>query len=180
VIPQDWIAYTIQRGDTLFQLALRFGLDIEELTEANCIEDRNNITTGQLLYVPPGTDVTPPAPPTASTISAPSGPLSFDCGNPAAAISQPLPGTVLRGAVAIYGAATHPDFQFYRLQVSGSTTDDASFATLNVYSTPVERGQLGTINTGAFAPGDYWLRLTVVDNTGNWLPQCTVRVRFEQ
>ena len=153
---------------------------MDELTEANCIKDRDNITAGQLLYVPPGTDVTPLAPlATPGTLSAPAGPLSFDCGNPAATISQPLPGTVLRGAVAIYGAATHPDFQFYRLQVSGSTTQDSAFATLDVYRSPVQQGQLGTINTAAFAPGDYWLRLTVVDNTGNFVPQCTIRVRFE-
>jgi hypothetical protein len=50
---------------------------------------------------------------------------------------------------------------------------------LQVYQTPVVSGELGTINTAAFAPGDYWLRLTVVDITGNYPPQCTVHVRFE-
>jgi len=104
---------------------------------------------------------------------------SFNCDNAAATISQPLAGTVLRGAFAVYGTATHPNFQFYRLQVSGSGTADADFATLQVYPAQVYSGQLGTVNASAFAPGDYWLRLTVVDITGNYLPQCTVRVRFE-
>jgi hypothetical protein len=27
----------------------------------------------------------------------------------------------------------------------------------------VINGELGTVNPAAFAPGDYWLRLTVVD-----------------
>ena len=103
----------------------------------------------------------------------------FNCDNPSFTIAQPRAGTVLRGTFAIYGTATHPDFQFYRLQISGSGLDAADFATLNTYRTPVIDGELGTVNPAAFAPGDYWLRLTVVDNTGNYPPECTVRVRFE-
>jgi len=179
-IPENWIAYVIQRGDTLFYLSRRFGLTVPELASANCIEDPDNITAGQLLFVPPGSNVTPLPPAVAYTPARPPGDYpAFNCDNPAATITQPLPGTVLRGAFAVYGTATHPNFQFYRLQVSGSGTDDADFATLQVYTTQVYNGQLGTVNASAFAPGDYWLRLTVVDITGNYLPQCTVRVRFE-
>jgi hypothetical protein len=79
----------------------------------------------------------------------------------------------------VYGTASHPDFQFYRLQVSGGGTGGEEFVTLEVYNSPVTNGQLGTVPSDAFVPGDYWLRLTVVDNTGNYLPQCTVRLRFE-
>lgn len=178
-IPENWIAYIIQRGDTMFRLSRRFGLTVEELAAANCIEDPNNITAGQFLFAPPGSNVTP-QPPLAGfpPFVTASDYTRFDCDNPAATIHQPLPGTLLRGAFAVYGTATHPNFQFYRLQVSGSGTNDADFATLQVYKTPVYNGQLGTVNASAFAPGDYWLRLTVVDVTGNYLPQCTVRVRF--
>lgn len=179
-IPENWIAYVIQRGDTLFALSRRFQLTVPELATANCIEDPDNITAGQLLFVPPGSNVTPLPPAVAYTPARPPGDYTaFNCDNPAATITQPLPGTVLRGAFAVYGTATHPNFQFYRLQVSGSGTDDADFATLQVYTNQVYNGQLGTVNASAFAPGDYWLRLTVVDITGNYLPQCTVRVRFE-
>lgn len=183
-VPRGWIGYTIQAGDTLFRLAMRFNLPQAALAEANCLTNAANITAGQILFVPPGSDVSP------STPAAPAGTLppdnpppggytSIDCGNPAATISSPVAGTVLRGTVAIFGTATHPDFQFYRLQVSGGGTGDGDFATLNVFNAQVYNGQLGTLNTAAFAPGDYWLRLTVVDNTGNYLPQCTVRVRFQ-
>jgi LysM repeat protein len=162
----------------MFALARRFKVSVNDLARANCIANPNDITTGQFVYVPPGSNVTPFPASTAGVT--PSGAYpSFDCGNPAATIVQPVPGTVLRGTFAIYGTATHPDFQFYRLQISGSGTNDADFATLQVYRTPVFNGELGTVNTAAFAPGDYWLRLTVVDNTGNYLPQCTVRVQFE-
>jgi hypothetical protein len=172
----------VQRGDTLSVLSRRFELSVADLAGSNCIEDPNNITAGQLLFVPPGSNVTPPAPATpgvATPARLPGDYPSINCDNLAATISQPLAGTVLRGAFAVYGAAAHPNFQFYRLQVSGSGTADADFATLQVYPAQVPGGQLGTVNASAFAPGDYWLRLTVVDITGNYPPQCTVRVRFE-
>ena len=156
-------------------------VSVERLSEANCIDDRSNITSGLILYAPPGVNVRPQ--PTATTESgsvATGNYTAFDCGNPNATITDPRPGAILRGSFAVFGTATHPDFQFYRLQVSGGGTSDGDFVTLNVYNQPVSGGQLGAINTLAFTPGDYWIRLTVVDNTGNWLPQCTVRVRFAE
>ncbi len=65
------------------------------------------------------------------------------------------------------------------MQISGNE-DPVGFATLKVYNQQVENGQLGTLDTRAFAPGDYWLRLTVVDMTANYPPECTVRVRIER
>jgi hypothetical protein len=180
LIPEDWIKYVIQSGDTMFGLALQFGMSVDELATANCITHPDNITAGQILYVPPGSNVKPL--PSSGTLTAPAAGGnygSFDCGNPSWTITQPGPGTVLRGTFAVYGTATHPQFSFYRLQISGSGTKDSDFATLQVYNTSVTNGELGTINPAAFAPGDYWLRLTVVDVTGNYPPQCTVRVRFE-
>ncbi|MBI5957190.1 MAG: LysM peptidoglycan-binding domain-containing protein [Chloroflexi bacterium] len=177
VIPERWVSYTIQSGDTLFALAQRFRIGLAELASANCITEANNITAGLVLYVPPGSNVTPaaggPGPGSSGNYSA------LNCTNPAATITQPGAGTVLRGTFAVYGTAAFPNFQFYRLQISGSGTNDSDFATLQVYPAAVINSQLGTINSGAFAPGDYWLRLTVVDATGNYPPQCTVRVRFQ-
>jgi murein DD-endopeptidase MepM/ murein hydrolase activator NlpD len=185
VIPEGWIDYVIQPGNTMFSLSRRFGLTVDELARANCIDDPDNITAGQLLYVPAGSDVAPNESVSIGSATRTPGESvaqgdygSFNCDNPSFTITNPKPGTILRGTFAIYGTATHPDFQFYRLQISGSGTEAADFATLNVYQTPVTAGELGTVNTGAFAPGDYWLRLTVVDNTGNYPPECTVRVRF--
>ncbi len=175
-IPEAWIAYSVQPGDTLFSLARRWGVGTSALAEANCLDDPNAITVGQILYAPPGSDVTPR--PTAATAG--TGRYTrFNCDNPSATISDPRPGAVLRGTVGIYGTATHPNFQFYRLQISGSEQPE-NFATLGVYRQAVKGGQLGTLNTAAFAPGDYWLRLTVVDNTANYPPECTVRVRIER
>jgi hypothetical protein len=171
----------------MYRLSRRFNVPVDELAEANCIVDTANITAGQILYVPPGSDVTPPPPGTPAPgstaapgeVSAPGGVLSFNCDNPTATIVQPAPGTVLSGAFAIYGTATHESFQFYRLQISGGGTDSGEFATIDVYRNEVINGQLGTLNAAAFTPGDYWLRLTIVDQSGNYPPECTIRVRFE-
>lgn len=183
VVPPGWITYTIQSGDTLFRLAQRFGLDHERLAWANCIEDPANITAGQLLYVPPGSNVTPVLVSTAQTQSqaTPPGIAQFNCDNPTATITDPKSDTVLRGTVALYGTAIHADFQFYRLQIAGGSPEDSSFRTLDDrHFTPVTNGELGTLDTRLFAPGYYWLRLTVVDNTGNFPPECIVRVRIER
>ena len=176
-IPEAWIAYSVQSGDTLFGLARRWGLRTDELAEANCLDDPNAITVGQILYAPSGSDVT--VRPTTAAGAGTARYARFNCDNPTATISDPRAGAVLRGTVGIYGTATHPDFQFYRLQISGSEQPE-NFATLGMYHQQVIEGQLGTLNTAAFAPGDYWLRLTVVDNTANYPPECTVRVRIER
>ncbi len=49
----DWtVTYNIQRGDTLFAVAQRFNLTLQQLQQANCISDPNLIQVGQALRVP--------------------------------------------------------------------------------------------------------------------------------
>lgn len=49
--PPGWTLYTIQPGDTLFSLALSYGLTVEDFQEANCMAD-TYIWAGRVLYVP--------------------------------------------------------------------------------------------------------------------------------
>ncbi len=44
--------YTIQARDTLFSIALKFGVDIQSLMEANNIQNANLVYVGQVLVVP--------------------------------------------------------------------------------------------------------------------------------
>ncbi|MER3457855.1 MAG: N-acetylmuramoyl-L-alanine amidase, partial [Chloroflexota bacterium] len=44
--------YTVQPGDTLFSIALSFGLTVEELAQANQITDPSTIYAGQVLIIP--------------------------------------------------------------------------------------------------------------------------------
>ncbi len=54
--------YTVQRGDTLYRLGLRFGVTVGALKAANGLVG-NTIYVGQVLVIPgAGTSVTPPQP----------------------------------------------------------------------------------------------------------------------
>jgi len=64
--PLGWVFYTVQPGDTLFALSLRYGVAIYDLRQANCLPGVS-ITVGQNLYVPrvlvnPGTATNTPIP----------------------------------------------------------------------------------------------------------------------
>ena len=50
--PDDWIRYTVESGDTLFQIAQLSLSSVQELVEGNCLESADTITVGQLIYVP--------------------------------------------------------------------------------------------------------------------------------
>ncbi len=135
-----------------------------ELQQANCITDPDTIRYGQVILVPPGRIVNSPS-------------SAIGCDNPAARITSPRPGAVLRGTITVTGTAALSNFNFYKLEVR---PDDGSvWNNFAQTSQPVSDGVLGTLNTGLFAPGVYWIQLTVVDRTGNVpiLP-CAVRVRF--
>lgn len=46
--------YTVQRGDTLFRIATRFGISVNVLAQANSISDPTLIYAGQQLIIPAG------------------------------------------------------------------------------------------------------------------------------
>ena len=51
------VTYTVQRGDTLFRIALRYGIEMETLAQANQITNASRILVGQVLVIP---GLTPP------------------------------------------------------------------------------------------------------------------------
>ena len=51
--PAGWVrAYTVQRGDTLFRIALAYNITYPRLQRANCMGSSTTIYTGQRLWVP--------------------------------------------------------------------------------------------------------------------------------
>ncbi len=67
VVRSDWTGtYTIQSGNTLYQVAQNYGLTVAELQQGNCLADPNLIGVGQVLRVPfqPTNTPLPPATPT--------------------------------------------------------------------------------------------------------------------
>lgn len=51
-LAQSSATYTVQPGDTLGQIATRFGVSVEALAAANAIADVNQISVGQVLVIP--------------------------------------------------------------------------------------------------------------------------------
>ena len=48
----DWIQYWVAAGDTLNKIAERTQSTVAELTQANCLDNPNNLSIGQLLFLP--------------------------------------------------------------------------------------------------------------------------------
>ncbi len=79
--------YVVKKGDTLFGIALEFGLDYRDLVKWNAISDRNHISTGtELRLYPPGAEAQTKPLSTAPAPSATTYPLRSA---PPAAVPQP-------------------------------------------------------------------------------------------
>jgi LysM repeat protein len=51
-VREDWgQSYTVQRGDTVAEIAAAYGLRIDELAEANCLDDPSRLQIGQVLRI---------------------------------------------------------------------------------------------------------------------------------
>lgn len=101
-----------------------------------------------------------------------------NCPNPGVRILSPGMNQTVSGTVAVVGTAKIENFQFYKVEFApGDPPDPNAWAVIgDVVRQPVENGVLVTWPAGAFPPGVYWLRLTVVDQTGNFPPPCEVRI----
>ncbi len=60
--------YTVQRGDTLFKIARRFGTTTAELARLNGLADPNRIYTGQVLSIAAGGDCASTSTPTGTQV----------------------------------------------------------------------------------------------------------------
>jgi LysM repeat protein len=65
--PSSGQTYTVRRGDTLSSIALRFGVSMWSLAQANGISNPSLIYVGQILRIPSGGNPSPPAPSPAPT-----------------------------------------------------------------------------------------------------------------
>lgn len=50
--PAHWVIYTVQKGDTLYSIAVQTGATVAELQWANCLGNSTVVRVGQKLYVP--------------------------------------------------------------------------------------------------------------------------------
>jgi LysM repeat protein len=180
-VPSGWVPYTVQPGDNLFRVGLRYGETVGDLFDANCLSGAT-LEVGETLYVPP---VTPMALPTAAPAAmastpgvAPTGTQTATdgaCSNPTSTITAPPVGAILSGVVPIRGSALLPNFRFYKLEIreEGASTS-ADFVTFYTAEQQVDNGLLLNFDTRAWPNGQYWIRLVVVDDTGNYPERCAI------
>ena len=91
-------------------------------------------------------------------------------------ISSPGVGQVLSGVAAISGAATHEAFQFYKLEFAPGSNAGGGFTYFGGGQVQIAGGVLGNLDTTVLPNGEYTIRLTVVDQVGNFPPPCDVSV----
>jgi hypothetical protein len=87
-----------------------------------------------------------------------------------ARITSPRDGAVIRGTVAVEGAATHPQFNKYELHYAPepNPTDQWTPLSGSPFAVPVVQGRLALWDTGLIPDGSYQLRLRVVRTDGNY------------
>lgn len=121
---------------------------------------------------------TPPPSPvaTATTVFA-------ACPNPQARITYPNPNQTISGKVEVKGGAFINNFWFYKLEYGyGEQPNVWNSVGEDVRRVPVTDGTLEIWDTDQITEGVYNLRLTVVDETGNYPPEntCVIRVIIQR
>lgn len=103
------------------------------------------------------------------------------CPDPNAQIEIPAPGQVISQPVTMIGTATHPAFQFYKVEIRGPYTGDQWVTLGDVVRQPVFRGPLWRFDPRPFfsQPGAYRLRVVVVDQAAREAAQCEVLIQIQ-
>jgi LysM repeat protein len=171
--------YTVQRGDTLYSIACRFGTTYWAIAAANNLSNPNYIYPGQTLLIPGYTappPSTPPPGPTATPTPTPT-PQVAVC-SPQVNITEPTVNAELDGSgiTFVRGTATIDNFWYYKLEFAYGEWPAEWFLIEDLHYEPVVSGYLGDWKTGALPEGVYQLRLVVVDGTGNYPQPCQVQV----
>lgn len=119
---------------------------------------------------PVPTETPTPEPPAAPAV------VSASCADPRSVISGPGVGQPVSGVATISGAATHESFQFYKLEYAPGANAGGGFTYFSGGQVQVNGGVLGNFDTSALPNGEYTIRLTVVDQVGNFPPPCDVSI----
>lgn len=103
--------------------------------------------------------------------------LSSNCVPGKVDILSPGEGDSVRDIVEIIGSADIPNFAFYKFEMS--KLNETSWLTIQAGEIITTEGSLGYWDTSLLNPGDYALRLIIVDNQGQSTEPCVVQVRVE-
>ncbi len=178
--PDGWVVYVVQPDNTLFSISLAVGSTVGELRDVNCLQSVDNIFSGQRLYVPrlPVSPVATGVVPTSEAGGTQTVPgAAVGCTDASTLITAPQPGSTVSGVFTLFGTASLANFSYYKIEIRPDFASVYNF--YDRFQRPVVAGALGQVNTVQFGPGLYWVRLTVVDNTGNFPPPCAIPLVFK-
>jgi hypothetical protein len=184
VPPEGWVPYIVVQGETLNSVARRFGTTFSAMRDANCIANPDLLLWGLPVYVP-GTSGAAAPPPSNSgnagnpvdTSAIPANLFAQGCTDPSTVITSPGAGARLSSSFGVFGTAYLDGMNYYKLEIRPNFSETFNF--IGQSGTGVQNGQLASINPRNHGSGLFWLRLTVVDNTGNFPTPCTVPVVFQ-
>lgn len=178
--PSGWQSYRVQHGDTLYVIAYRYGITLTALMDANCLTD-THIVTATTIFVPPVTprpfadDPIGTGAPTQPAITSTQTSTDGACTDPDSVITSPKVGAVLKGNVQIIGTAQLASFDYYKIQIRQEGAGQ-QYSDLTVGHQQIVNGLLAQLDTSIFPNGEFWLRLVVVDLTGNYPERCAILV----
>lgn len=134
--------------------------------------------TGDSLVLPKPS-ATPTATPTLTPTATPKpaapppAPVASTCPSPGVQITSPRPGSVFTQRYNyIVGTANIPRFHHWKIEYS--TNPSGGWMYLLERDYPVDNDKLIMLDTSTVPRGPYGLRLTVVDETGNYSEPCVV------
>ena len=111
------------------------------------------------------TDTPTPAPPPV---------VAASCADGRAAIVSPGVNEVVSGVLTVSGTALHESLDYYKLEFAPGANAADGFVYFDGRKNTVENGPLGSIDTRNLPNGTYTIRITAVDQTGNFPPPCDV------
>jgi murein DD-endopeptidase MepM/ murein hydrolase activator NlpD len=109
--PAEAQRYTVVDGDTLSDIALRFGVTVEDMVRFNGLPDAESIVVGQELFIPAEGAVIPK--PTAAPTATPPDPRLKDFAYPIAGACLPTSENLMPNAPREYRAGVHEGVDFY-------------------------------------------------------------------
>lgn len=89
-------------------------------------------------------------------------------------LTDPVDGSEINGLIVIQGTANVENFGFYKYEVA--RPGDTVWQTIQAGREIKQESELGQWDTRTMAPGDYMLRLVIIDNQGESLEPCVIRV----
>lgn len=102
---------------------------------------------------------------------------SAACADSRSIFSSPVNGQTISGLVSIIGTASHAQFDYYKIEYAPGVDVDSGYTYLGGGKDQVLNGVLWSFDARTLPAGPWTLRLTVVDQTGNWVePRCKITV----